>query len=119
MLIEFNETCNIDDGWVFELKAPVEYRDITVPVGFRSDGASVPRVFWSVIFPPTDRKAIKAAVVHDYLYTYPHPVGWTRAMADKAFLDLLLECGIPKWKAYIACIGVRIFGASHWEACHD
>ena len=32
---------------------------LTVPVGFSSDGASVPRFFWRVVFPPGDQKALR------------------------------------------------------------
>ena len=36
-----------------------------IPVGFETDGATVPRIFWP-IFPPM-WKYSKAAVLHDYL----------------------------------------------------
>ena len=38
---------------------------INIPVGYRTDFASIPRVFWSIL-PPVGRYS-KAAVVHDYL----------------------------------------------------
>lgn len=39
---------------------------IDVPKDFITDGASVPRVFWS-LFDPTG-PYLQAAVIHDYLY---------------------------------------------------
>jgi hypothetical protein len=38
---------------------------IKVPVGFETDMASIPRIFWA-IFPPTGEYS-KAAVIHDYV----------------------------------------------------
>jgi hypothetical protein len=43
-----------------------QYEAVTVPPGFVTDFASIPRVFWSVLRP--DGEYAYAAVVHDYLY---------------------------------------------------
>lgn len=42
---------------------------IEVPVGFVTDLATVPRIFWSLL--PPDGEYAKAAIIHDYLYHYP------------------------------------------------
>lgn len=42
-------------------------RTITVPVGFETDGASVPRPLW-ILYPPFGGEYDRAAIVHDYLY---------------------------------------------------
>ena len=42
-----------------------ESRFIVVPNGFKTDLASIPRVFWA-LFPPFG-KYIRASIVHDYL----------------------------------------------------
>jgi hypothetical protein len=43
------------------------YRGITVPVGFHTNGASVPKwLQWA--FDPFDENYMTAAVIHDYLY---------------------------------------------------
>jgi len=41
-------------------------RPLTLPKGFVTDFASIPRVFWSVL--PRDGDYVYAAVIHDYLY---------------------------------------------------
>ena len=52
---------------IFRLTAPFSYISsrgvVTVPAGFDTDGASVPRVFWSVLDP--FGPYFKAAVIHD------------------------------------------------------
>ena len=37
---------------------------LRVPAGFESDGASVPRLFWSTVCPPLDPRAVRAAVLY-------------------------------------------------------
>lgn len=87
---------------------------VHVPEGFESDGASVPRLFWRVVFPPGDEKALRAAILHDYIYR-AHPDGWTRADADAMFRDTLIEDGVPLVSANLAYAGVRLFGALAWR----
>ena len=102
-------------GNVYELMfPPVRYAGLVVPVGFRSDGASVPRFFWRLVFPPGDTHALKAAFVHDYIYR-THPEGWSRVRADKVFLALLIEGGVPIPRALLAYMGVRLFGRRSWK----
>ncbi|MCF6207672.1 MAG: DUF1353 domain-containing protein [Sulfurovum sp.] len=50
----------------FELVEPFVYRDITVPAGYTTNGANVPRLFWSFL-PPNRPDYLPAVVVHDYL----------------------------------------------------
>jgi hypothetical protein len=56
------------------------FQPVTVPVGFVTDFASIPRAFWSILRP--DGTYTYPAIVHDYLY-------WTqirpREVADKIF----------------------------------
>lgn len=88
---------------------------LIVPAGFESDGASVPRFFWRVVFPPTDTRALRAAIAHDYIYRH-HPPGWTRAEADRMFRDVLIADGVSRFRAGLAWLGVRLFGGSSWNS---
>lgn len=101
-------------GNVFRLLEPLIRGDLTVPAGFESDGASVPRFFWRWVFPPGDTHAIRAAILHDYVYR-THPEGWTREDADKLFLWTLIEDGVPAHHAVRAYLGVRLFGWIAWR----
>lgn len=74
---------------------------ITVPAGFETDLASVPRVFrrWAS---PSDRSWAAAAVVHDYLCALPGVSG--RALADHMYLVGALSLGAnPRtvWLHYV------------------
>ena len=78
---------------------------ITVPEGFETDFASIPRVFWRVL-PPWGRYG-KAAVVHDYLC-----VERSRPSAEthKIFLEAMQVLGVSRWKRNIMYWGVRCCG---------
>jgi hypothetical protein len=49
----------------FRLLAPYERNGIKVPSGFIFDGASIPRIFWSVFAP---HEYLTSSVIHDYGY---------------------------------------------------
>lgn len=80
---------------------------ITVPVGYVTDFASVPRLFW-VLFPP-DGKYTKAAVIHDYLCDNPKKFTHTRKQTDYIFLTAMLESGVSRLKSFILFSAVRFY----------
>lgn len=81
----------------------------TIPEGFVTDFASVPRCFWSII-PPMGRYG-KAAILHDYLY---HTKSVSRKEADKIFLKAMDLLGVSAWKKYVMYFAVRLFGWVKW-----
>lgn len=112
MLIDIHETDTL--GNVFTLMEDIYYKDLTIPCGFQSDGCSVPRLFWRVIFPPLDNKAIRAGVIHDYIYR-THPENWTKWKADSTFRKILLEDGVSLVRANLAFLGVVFGGGKAWK----
>ena len=101
-------------GNVFTLLEPLRRNELTVPAGFKSDGASVPRFFWRLVFPPGDAQALEAAILHDWIYR-AHPEGWTREEADQLFYKALVADGMSEWRATLAYLGVRLFGDRSWR----
>lgn len=101
-------------GNVYALRQELRYQDLIVPIGYESDGASVPRFFWRYVFPPGDVHAMRAAFLHDYVYR-EHPEGWTKKKADKMFLEVMLEDGCKKSSAKKAYYGVKFFGGAAWR----
>ena len=89
-------------------------RNFLIPRGFESDGASVPRLFWRVVFPNSDSHATTAGICHDWIYR-TQPEGWTRKDADRMFLALLIEFGTPAPRALAAYLAVRCFGGIAWN----
>lgn len=96
---------------------------ITVPKGFKTDLASVPRACWWFIAP---FDVARAGVVHDYLYWCirqyrgnegdaqdPKTVADAKAAADKVFKEAMtLADHVPSWKQWLAHKAVALFGAS-------
>jgi hypothetical protein len=110
------ENASVMDDGKWRLTAPLVYQSdvagqtFTVPAGFVTDYASVPRaplVFWLC----GDTSTL-ASVVHDWLYTI-HPV--RRDVADAVLKEASLLTGVPKWRAWLMWAGVRVGGAGHWE----
>lgn len=87
---------------------------IKVPVGFITDFATIPRIFWPIIS-PIDIHG-KAAVIHDYCYEialYP------RKRCDEIFLESLEVLDVNKAKRNIMYYAVREFGYSYWFKCRE
>jgi hypothetical protein len=81
---------------------------VTVPAGFVTDFASVPRPLWP-IFPPAGAWC-EAAVVHDYLYSSK---ACSRFLADALFRECMAHCGVPVWRRMLMYYAVRVFGRRH------
>jgi len=81
-----------------------------VPKGFVSDGASVPRIFWSII--PRDGVYTPAAVMHDWLYKAGV---MSKKDADIIFYKIMRECEVPLWKRRAMYCAVKWFGGWAWR----
>lgn len=53
-------------GDKYKLTRSFSYKDVTVPEGFHTNGADIPRPLWS-IWPPNRSDYLPAVVIHDYL----------------------------------------------------
>jgi hypothetical protein len=83
---------------------------IDVPIGFKTDFASVPRILWSLI--PRWGKYGNAAVVHDFLY-------WdqklTRKKCDELFLEAMCVLNVSLPQRKLIYYAVRLFGWYAWS----
>ena len=105
------------DGRHSMLVMPLDYHVgttrhvISVPDGFVTDFASVPRVLWSA-YPPHEMYS-RAAVIHDYLY-------WiqtcTRKQADNILMIAMKESNVSRRKRNAVYKGVRLGGQNAWDA---
>jgi len=102
------------DRETWRLLAPFSYLApghdlITVPAGFETDFASVPR--WPLTFVLLGSYGHAAAVIHDWLYASGE---LSRADADRVFHEALRSSGIARWRAWLMWGGVRIGGKSRY-----
>ena len=97
-------------------------KTITVPTGFVTDLASVPRAMWWAIAP---FDVARAAIIHDLLYKTIRQYRWkmkdkedkeliklAKVASDKVFLLAMddAEPKIAKWKTYSSWKAVDLFG---------
>lgn len=92
-----------------------------IKAGFNYDGASVPRVVWTLVGFLPDGVHRPAALVHDWLYTHRGtvlingvPFKYDRKFADRLFLHCLEYVGVKSWHARLAYLAVRGFGKFYW-----
>jgi hypothetical protein len=76
----------------------------TVPAGFVTDFATVPRPLWCIL--PPFGKYTKAAVLHDYLYS----ICAGRRKADETFMRAMKVDGAHWWQRWSIYLAVRAFG---------
>ena len=85
------------------------YQAVTVPAGFVTDLASIPRIFWSLLRPDGDYAY--AAIVHDYLY-------WTQ-MRSREEADHILKIAMEDFEIDALTVetiytAVRAGGQAAW-----
>jgi len=100
------------DFWI--VQAPLQWREdngelIVVPVGFRTDLASIPRLFRNLPFLDPNGISRRPAVLHDYLYSKQV----TRISADYKLFKALRVEGASYATAWTFWAAVRCFG---WHA---
>ena len=84
---------------------------ITVPAGFVTEFASIPRVLWSELSPVGEHKL--AAIVHDYLYWF-QPC--EREETDNLLMIAMSEGGVSDLRRGAVYTGVRMGSADAWNA---
>lgn len=100
---------------------PLIYRDeqlgnITVPSGFVTDGASIPRICWGIIgITPYSPRITDSAVLHDWLYAAKTV---SRKQADLIFKEAMVSQGlIGKFRIALIYRAVRSFGWINYKKC--
>jgi hypothetical protein len=104
-----------------QLKEPLIYSDpdigtLTVQPGALTDGASIPRLLWTLVGSPmADWRVLRAAILHDQLYRSIGINGQlSRAACDKIFRRALRAAWVPTYKTWLYWLGVRLGGWIGW-----
>jgi hypothetical protein len=85
-----------------------EIESVTVPEGFVSDLASVPRGLWNIC--PPDGSYTQASVLHDFCCLY---ATWPISKTDYIFYESMKVLGVPQWNRWMMWTAVRIFHFFH------
>jgi hypothetical protein len=89
----------------WRLEETLAFENVIVPIGFLSDGASVPRPLWW--FLPAWGRYSSAAIVHDYLC---RETTTDRKVADRIFYDGMKMCGVNVYLRWLMWASVRLYG---------
>ena len=81
---------------------------IVVPAQFLSDGASIPRCFWSIIGAPISGDWLECSIIHDWM-TVQAKSYRERRLADTIFLHMLEEAKVAKWRRVLMYLAVRLY----------
>lgn len=81
----------------------------TVPTGFTTDFASVPRL--PIVFNIAGDTAHRASVLHDWLYTTKTV---TRELADRIYLEAMQSTKVDYWKCILMYAAVRLLGSKYY-----
>lgn len=110
------------DGQRWRVHVPFTYHvgdeysqeTITVPAGFETDLASVPRCAWHVF--PTDDGYAQAAVLHDWLCHNRGKVErrYSVRRASEIFREAMEVLGISRWRRAVMFRAVLWFGPQ-WD----
>jgi len=96
--------------WKPNAEQATQFDPVKVPLGFVTDLASIPRIFFTLLRPDDDYAY--AAIVHDYLY-------WTQArtrtVSDQIFKMAMRDFSVARWKLYAIYQAVSWFGGRAWN----
>jgi hypothetical protein len=96
------------DGFDYHVGSLASTWVIRVPAGFRTDGASVPRLFW-FLWPPFGGDYDQAAALHDYLYRTQFKF-LERVVCDAIFVEAMKALNTSARARWCIFVGVRAFG---------
>lgn len=86
---------------------------ITVKTGFDFDGASIPRSLWGLIGSPMSGRYVRAACLHDLLYSIEYKND--RKLCDDLFLEAMKADGVSYTQRYAIYWAVRSAGWVVWS----
>lgn len=120
--------------FIYEWFEPDGKYSFTVPAGFPFDGASVPRICWTLTGILPTGAHMGAAALHDYTYQrrgrlirdelkryengvwLPMSAVWDRKQCDDMFYQVMQDAGATPWKAWAMWKSVRLFGSNAWNS---
>jgi len=85
----------------------VDDQRFIIPKGFKTNLASIPKIAWPIMA-PAHSSLIRPAIIHDWFYR--KTCDFTRKQADLIFYHMLINDGIPRYKASVMYYSVRLFG---------
>lgn len=98
---------------LYIIKFDKEIYTIEIPKGFKTDFASVPKKFRSII--GNVNKYNKCWLLHDWMYSKNCDFKVSRKDADDILKDLLDQKGMDSLDQWLTYTSVRLFGTSRFR----
>lgn len=86
---------------------------VTIKPGLLTDGASIPKVFWSIIGCPLNGRYVGSALIHDGLYA-SHTL--SKEESDLLFLDMMKHNKVSLWRRKLMYWAVKFGGGSAYNS---
>jgi hypothetical protein len=105
------------DGIHMKVLEPISYSDnagheLDVPANFETDGASIPRLLWTIVGSPfSGGNYVEAAVIHDEGCA-SHKYDWQ--ITHFMFYEAMIDSGVDEHYAKLLYYGVRL-GGPRWS----
>lgn len=118
MNIPFPVITLVGDRWIVleDWTISIWGASITVPEGFRTDFATIPRVLFPIR--TSTELSLEGPLLHDYLYAnggWTDTMAFTRAEADRMFYEIMRHKGVSLRHAWTAWAAVRLVGWRYWK----
>ena len=85
---------------------------VTVKKGFDFDGASIPKLLWSIYGSPLNGNYVVASLIHDGLYASQKV---SKSISDRIFLDIMKQSNVGYIKRTSMYLAVSVFGGKDWK----
>lgn len=95
-----------------DVKFIVKKQIFTIPKGFKTDLASIPKIAWPIMA-PSHSDLIRAAIVHDWFYRMT--CDFNRKDTDLIFYYMLKNDGVSTIRAFLMYYAVRFFGWNYYN----
>lgn len=95
-----NNKCMLHEDWYFT----IDGKRFWIMAGYVFDGASIPRIFWTLVGSPFQPNFWAAALAHDWLYLTHLE---SRSVADEVIYQLLLKSEVSRAKSRLIWLSVR------------
>ena len=89
---------------------------VTVKNGFDFDGASIPKLLWSIYGSPLNGNYVVASLIHDGLYASQKV---SKSVSDKIFLDIMKQSNVGYIKRTSMYLAVKMFGGKDWKEASE
>lgn len=110
----------LEKEYSFSIDYKGSFYHLTIPAGYKWDGATIPRLGWTIVGLTPFGIHDEATLIHDYLYEFegefdevkPHI---TREFVDAMFIAKLKELGYKRWQLKVINFFIRVFGFYYWR----